>query len=35
MRGIVLVKQEKQGKGLAYTRRFHEAGRKIAGVPDA
>ncbi len=35
MRGIVLVKQDKQGKGLGYTRPFHEAARKIAGVLEA
>ncbi len=35
MRGVVLVKQEKQGKGLGYTRPFHEAARKIAGVVEA
>ncbi len=35
MRGVVLVKQEKQGKGLAYTRPFHEAARKVAGVVEA
>ncbi len=35
MRGAVLVKQEKGGKGLGYTRPFHEAARKIAGVAEA
>ncbi len=35
MRGLVLVKQEKGGKGLAYTRPFHEAARKVAGVVEA
>ncbi len=35
MRGVVLVKQEKAGKGLGYTRPFHEAARKIAGVVEA
>ncbi len=35
MRGVVLVKQEKQGEGLAYTRAFHEAARKLAGVVEA
>ncbi len=35
MRGVVLVKQEKQGKGFAYTRAFHETARKIAGVVEA
>ncbi len=35
MRGVVLVKQEKAGKGLAYTRPFHEAARKVSGVVEA
>ncbi len=35
MRGVVLVKQEKQGKGLAYARAFHDTARKTAGVVEA
>ena len=35
MRALVLVKQEKQGKGLAYARPFHQAVRKIPGVAEA
>jgi len=35
MRGVILVKQEKQGKGLAYAKPFHEAAKKIAGVVDS
>lgn len=35
MRGIILVKQEKQGKGLAYVKPFHEAAKKISGVVDS
>lgn len=35
MRAAVLVKQEKQGKGLAYAKAFHDAARKIRGVLDA
>lgn len=35
MRAAVLVKQEKQGKGLAYAKPFQDAARKIQGVVDA
>jgi len=35
MRGLVLVKQEKQTTGLAYVQSFHEAVRRIEGVVDA
>lgn len=35
MHGVVLVKQEKQGRGLGYTRGFYDAVRKINGVTDA
>ncbi len=35
MKGVVLVKQEKQGKGLAYTKPFHGAAKKVKGVIDS
>ncbi len=35
MRAAVLVRQEKQGKGLAYVEPFHKAVRKIPGVVDS
>lgn len=35
MRAVVLVKQDKQGRGLGYVRVFHDAVKKIAGVTEA
>ncbi len=34
MRAAILVKQEKQGKGLAYAKPFHDAARKLPAVVD-
>jgi hypothetical protein len=35
MRGLILVKQDKQGNGLAYAKPFHEAAKKVDGVVDS
>ena len=35
MRGLVLVRQEEEGKGLGYAKAFHESVRKVPGVIDS
>lgn len=35
MRGVVLVKQEKEGTGLGYAKAFHDAARKHTGVAES
>lgn len=35
MRGVVLVKQTKEGRGLGYVEKFHDAARRIPGVVDS
>jgi len=35
MRGVVLVKQTKEGRGLGYVKDFHNAARRIPGVVDS
>ena len=35
MHGLVLVRQEKEGKGLGYAKAFHAAVRRVPGVMDS